>query len=322
MQNDLPIENRFRPTKLNINLRGADGLTLLIIACKNGYESLLDLLLTRQDLDVNLPCQEFGRTPLMWLVEFERPMMLHMLLASPKHHVLPNLRDNEGRTALFMALLSQNEETVGALLRLPYLDVNQMSGYQYPAAPLHHVVIEVGDPKFRHEILKQLLAHPEIDPNMPCGANEEVPLVLAQRNRWKDIFLELLLHPGTDVNRRDRNGVPPFAYAISDHDPQYLIMLSCHPKFDFNPLYPGRTDTIFVNQILQTPLTTLRELLEDPRVICGTEAFEKIIFIRAPMHLKMWVASGRALPLKDTTLGALTPQGRRRERALFRSKYD
>jgi len=52
---------------LNVNWGNEDdeGSTALIIACDNGHDSIVSILLAHPDIDVNLK-NSFGQTPFMW----------------------------------------------------------------------------------------------------------------------------------------------------------------------------------------------------------------------------------------------------------------
>lgn len=87
-------------TRPDVNFKDYHNYTALHYTCMWGWEKTLRLLIAKQ-ADVN--CQTaYGRTALMFAVEFCHPKLVEVLLAIEEVHV--NLQDVDGITALFIAV--------------------------------------------------------------------------------------------------------------------------------------------------------------------------------------------------------------------------
>ena len=97
----------------DINQRDCMGLTSLIHAAREGNEEVVRLLLTRDDINPDMACED-RRTPLSGACENGHDGVVALLLA--RSDVNPNEPDNDGQTPLFWASGNGHEEAVRLLL--------------------------------------------------------------------------------------------------------------------------------------------------------------------------------------------------------------
>jgi ankyrin repeat protein len=95
-------------------LKSRHGLTPLSWAAGYGHDAIVQLLLTKDDVDIDLKDSEFDRTPLSWAAENGQDGIVTQLLDTEKVDV--DSRDNYGGTPLWWAAAKGHEAVVKLLL--------------------------------------------------------------------------------------------------------------------------------------------------------------------------------------------------------------
>lgn len=102
------------------------GLTPLSWAAGNGYNAIVNLLLTKDDVDIGLKDSQYGRTPLLWAAANGHEVVVRRLLED-KADV--DSKDNDGRTPLSWATGNGHEAVVKQLLATLKADVDSKDKY-------------------------------------------------------------------------------------------------------------------------------------------------------------------------------------------------
>ena len=118
---------------VNPNVRGHCGRTPLMVAARDGYTAIVQLLLTYETVDINAKDEVPARSALHYAVpwhltwqssrESQHLQTMKLLLACDNINV--NLKDNEDRTPLMIAVESQHEDAVRLLLAHRDIQVNE-----------------------------------------------------------------------------------------------------------------------------------------------------------------------------------------------------
>ncbi|KDR67657.1 hypothetical protein GALMADRAFT_146939 [Galerina marginata CBS 339.88] len=152
-----------------LNIKDKYGDTALTLACCNNHESTVKLLISYDNIDINLPAGS-GNTPLMLAVENGNLVITQLLIEHPCLN--PNHRGGQcWSTALVLASQDGNKEIVRLLLHRDGIDVNSsdwcgMSALARAAYGGHASIVEL------------LVARDDIDPNK-LDFGDETPLHLA-----------------------------------------------------------------------------------------------------------------------------------------------
>jgi ankyrin repeat protein len=98
---------------VDLNLKTDRGQTALSLAAEKGHSEIVEMLLTRHDVDVNTQDLD-GQTPLGWAVFNGHATVVADLLLNPE--VRLDIRDVEGRTPLSRAIINRRDLILGLLL--------------------------------------------------------------------------------------------------------------------------------------------------------------------------------------------------------------
>ncbi|KAG2019280.1 hypothetical protein GB937_005194 [Aspergillus fischeri] len=200
--------------------------TALIVAAAFGSESVMDLLLTQEDIDVNarnmhVACYTFhGITPFALAVANGNIGIAKALLDTDRVNV--NFRDAQGRTPLHHAVLSKHEPSVLLLLSRKEIDIQLQDESQ--CTPLW-CATECGNLD-----AAQLLLMYGANPNI-CDYHRITPLnnAICQRDT---AMVELLLNQDDLVIPRHvgwaERAQPTLCAAVCVGDANILRMLLCH----------------------------------------------------------------------------------------------
>jgi ankyrin repeat protein len=91
-----------------------------LLACANGHLGIVELLLGREDADVNAQTKEWGSTALIISARDGQSKILKQLL---KHKDIDfNAKDNEGKTAFMFACRGGNKENIRLFLETAGVD--------------------------------------------------------------------------------------------------------------------------------------------------------------------------------------------------------
>jgi ankyrin repeat protein len=146
----------------NVNQRNDRGRTALHVAAYSGALKAAELLLEREDIDINLPDNN-GWTPLFYACS-STPWIAKLLLDHPDIDV--NRQNGEGRTALCHVISRNNLKAAKLLLEREDLDINRPDNNGYTAlfwaCNIDYDVYRVGSSV---AIVRSLLSHRDTDPN-------------------------------------------------------------------------------------------------------------------------------------------------------------
>jgi len=107
--------------KINVNIRGWNDRTPLILSCHNGHSEITQKLVSTSGVDLN--CQGFdGWTAAIFAARYNRTECLKIL--ATQDSVEWNIRDKLGETAAMMAVNNNYVESVRILLTIPTINWN------------------------------------------------------------------------------------------------------------------------------------------------------------------------------------------------------
>lgn len=237
------------------HMRDQKGLTPLHRAIAQGYEPLVEVLLTYDDLDLSL-VDERGNTPLHYAVLYKHERIFWLLLEKGAD---PTAKNYKQRTPLHFAIIKDCKEVLQYLLSQPQVDVQ--SGDEVGQTPLHYAVIynrhaaissllkkgvdcNKGNNNGKTPVhfavtegdrdTKALIVSSSAPFNFDAGDNEgNTPLHYAT-NFKKGEWIRALLKKGVSCNRTNREGFTPGHYLIRRHYTQGIRILLSHPSFEVN----------------------------------------------------------------------------------------
>jgi ankyrin repeat protein len=163
----------------------------LVIAAKQGHNTIVELLLAVVNIDPNVTDQ-YNFTPLHYACSIEHVSIVKQLLA--RDDVDPNVRDIYHFTPLYSACQKGKESIVEQLLSRGDIDPNLTDSY-------HTTPLCAACNNGNVSIVKQLLARGDVDINTG-SVGWQTPLIAACRNRNTEIINLLLSKDGIDVNIR------------------------------------------------------------------------------------------------------------------------
>jgi len=212
----------------------------LIESCKNGDLEGVKTALQSGD-DVNTK-DEDGWTGLMWAVSLNHNSVVDLLLEKPNIDV--NLKsESSGFCALHCAVFSQNSDGLKMLLNVPNINVNIMNieGWSaldmtfLPFLPGKHFA---GKCRNKHnEALKLLLNVPTIDVNTVDNRGENALHWALDTDSFEGLKL-LLHHPNLTaltLNQKDKwFGNTPAMQAVKQNTLKYLEVLVADPRVDLD----------------------------------------------------------------------------------------
>ena len=174
---------------VDVNLKDENGVTPLLWAIAKGHESMVRLLLERDDVDVNLK-DENGATPLSWAIAKGHESVVRLLLE--RDDVDVNLKDENGVTLLSWAIAKGPESVVGLLLARNGNGAS--NALQAASAEGHDKVV---DPNPNPKIIELLLRYVA---NVNAQGGEYGNALQAASAGGHDKIIELLLRNGANVN--------------------------------------------------------------------------------------------------------------------------
>ena len=184
--------------KIDINLRIYSGDNILIVACKYSRLNIVNFLLQRSDINVNVP-NNAKETPLFIAAGRGDLDIVNALLR--RSDVDINLTNNDDYTPLHIACENNHVNVVNALLSKDEIDVNAFChGYYlrtalYLACENNHL-----------EVAKALLKRDGIDANK-AEMEADTPLYYACKEGNLEIVRALLNAEGIDVNKTSHDSV-------------------------------------------------------------------------------------------------------------------
>src|ERR1700722_4826478 len=197
------------------DLKGSDGKSPLSIAAERGHEAVVELLLARDDVDVNSD----GGTPLSLAAEKGHDAVVKLLLARDDIDV--NSRDRRyGQTPLLWAAQRGRAAVVKQLLARDDVDVDPNgSGGGGPGS------FAAGNG--RAAVVKLLLARDDVNVNSKDRWYGQTPLSWAAKNGHEAVVTLLLARDGVDVNSKDvQNRTPLLLAGENGHEGVVKLLLA------------------------------------------------------------------------------------------------
>jgi ankyrin repeat protein len=184
-------------------LRGRYGQTLLVWAAGNGYHTVVNLLLAKDDTNPDIKDSQYGGTPLSWAARYGYDKVVKLLLETGKVDVESN--DKDKRTPLSQAAKNGHDTVVKLLLETGKVDVDSKDKDE--RTPLFQAA---GN---GHEaVVKLLLETGKVDVESKDN-DKRTPLSQAAKN-GHDTVVKLLLETGkVDVDSKDKDERTPLSWA-------------------------------------------------------------------------------------------------------------
>ena len=198
---------------IDVNLTDEEGDTALIIAVSEEYIEGIKLLLAVPGIDVNYE-NIHGNTALMLAVSEGHIEIAKLLLAVPDINV--GYENSDGFNALIAAISGEHIESVKLMLGVPGIDVNHITDDGYNAL---NIALDSEANIRTSNIIRLLLAIPEIDVNQSNPNYEDLPLTAAlARKRAGDIIVSLI-DKTVDINFINYELKTALQYALMYPDP-------------------------------------------------------------------------------------------------------
>ena len=170
-----------------------------------------------------------GRTPLFWAVVRGHEDVVKLLMM--REDVNPNVKDRTGETPLIEAVKKSDIAVVQVLLACEHIDINAKDVAEGWSALFHAIYAERNGPEQRRalQILKLLLACDNIKVNVK-NKHGKAPLMIASAEG-----LQLLLaHGHIQVNERDNEGQTALHIVALREDAEGMRVLLAHGDIQIN----------------------------------------------------------------------------------------
>ena len=197
----------------------------LLVACKKGYDDMVEQFLTRDDVDVNAQDKQHV-SPLHCACNMDYVGIARRLLARDDIDINA-FGFPEGSTPLAIASLSQEPDIVNLLLAKDGIKVNlQDDNGETPlfaAARARSV-----------RVMESLLARDDLDPNVhEFNLGRTALMEVCQREEGLDLVKLLLDKEGIDLNKQDNSGYTALSLAVESDNFEAAKLLLARP--DINP---------------------------------------------------------------------------------------
>lgn len=222
---------------INPKLTDSTGKTLLLIAAEKGSKGIVEELLKISGMDINAQDDE-GWTALCYAAS-RSAEMLKALVGVPG--LDPNLANNRGRTPLSLAAEAGSTECIDILLTVMGLETNTPDNngknllswaLTFPEDEPWQPISARQQTNNRKEIVRRLLAIPEVDPNA-ADVSGWTPLIRAINTDFSNEFVGLLLtRSDLDVNKGRLDKLNPLALAKRGQDEVTIALLKKHGAVD------------------------------------------------------------------------------------------
>ena len=216
----------FCSVERHMDLKDESGRTPLLWAAMNGHETVVRLLIERDDVDVNAEDSD-GKTPLLWAANNRHEAVVRLLIE--RDDVDVNAKDNKyGQTLLSWAAENGHEAVVRLLIERDDVDVNAKDN-QYGQTPLSWAA------KNGHEaVVRLLIERDDVDVNAKDNKCGLIPLLWAAKNGHEAV-VRLLIERGVDVNAKDNEyGLTPLSFAAMNGHEAVVRLLIERDDVDVN----------------------------------------------------------------------------------------
>ena len=190
------------------------GQTPMSAAAQNGHTDIAQSLVTAGARLLDLP-DNYGKTPLVHAIKKGHVAMVQFLLATGRVDPDP---DHQHRSPLIIAILCNQTAIVEVLLATGRLDLNRDNDWR--ASPLFLAIWWN-----RPNIVAQLLATGQVDINHKGGFYDFTPLLWAVDIGSSEMIKLLLAHPGIDPEIISYYGQTPLSLAVDLHRLDIVILL-------------------------------------------------------------------------------------------------
>ncbi|WP_213992183.1 ankyrin repeat domain-containing protein [Sodalis sp. dw_96] len=201
LKNKTIINYLLTRSDIDVNIRNNDGMTALILAIKLNSMEAARALIKHKNIDVNIRDNN-GITALMLTVKLNLRSAFNNLIKNKNINV--NIQDCDGNTALFHAIMCERKVIIRQLLNYKRTDINILNKQGHSALFLSITK--------EFSIVKNIIKHKFINingNNMHC-----MPLIKAVTENRVDIVKLLLSSPGLHINRRNEAGKTAFHIAV------------------------------------------------------------------------------------------------------------
>jgi ankyrin repeat protein len=308
----------------SVNIVSGRGRTALLEAVAEGRDEVVELLLDKEELDVNVQnIKKSNQTALMLATDLGYSSIVDMLIEHPHHpNIDINQQNSDGLTALFLASAKNHYYVVESLLRKPGIKVNLQDFISRRAAlfvaaerdncAIVELLLENGaDPMLRdaqgggtalhraadHNCMSVIKLMIERKIDLSCVDDDRRGLVhSAAANGWPDV-IRLLVDNGLSPVARDKHGLTPLhdaSRAGKDHVTKTLLSLGADPTITDSY---DRTPTKVAWQYGHVKIMNILEGKDES----DDDALKSI---PAPEHLPGW--SMAKLGIKDLVEHAIT----------------
>ena len=196
--------------------KGQCGRAPLSWAAGNGYNTVVDQLLTKDSMDSNLKDSQSGRTPLSWAARNGHEAVVKLLLATGQVEI--DSKDREGRTPLSWAAENGHEAVFKLLLATGQAEVDSKDWWA--RTPLSWAA------RNGHEaVVKLLLAigQAEVDSKDYWS---RTPLSWTAEKGHEAVVKLLLATGQVEVDSKDREGWTPLSWAAQNgHEAVVKLLL-------------------------------------------------------------------------------------------------
>jgi len=201
-----------------VHAQDIHGNTALAYACQNGLTEIVKILIDHYQVDVNT-VNESNETPLILACKNRYPDIVKLLIHHSKSQPNPNYLDDNNKSPLMYALITQNNESIQDLLSLDQtLDKDIIN---YPTQNNKTLLMYVCQYSSL-ELVKKLIEH-HADLNKRNNKGETAFLYACQYGN--DEMVNYLIEKGANINDISNTGDTSLMYAIKGNNIKIVNIL-------------------------------------------------------------------------------------------------